>query len=261
MPFRSRARIRRRRAVRSRQSSSGALMVLHRSLELLGAPLARAPHHVLGRHAQRRLVAQDAQPGQLDEVAEPALDARLDGVFERGGDLRRVRREDHPQQPDAEVGAVDALAGAGEEQLFEHVPDVLLVVCGGGAPALREAEREVYVHHDPFTRNWVRTTLGEPCGICSALWQRPELERSSTGWPLTLTRVAAVTHCTFTHGCDFVTVPICTVNGQPETVQRSDCKTAYCPPTLTRVFEVVALTEPECGHMTVAPASRMYSAI
>ena len=45
-----------------------------------------------------------------------------------GGQLVAVRREDQLQQPAAEVGPVDALAGRGEQHLLDHIADVIVVV-------------------------------------------------------------------------------------------------------------------------------------
>jgi hypothetical protein len=59
------------------------------------------------------------------------------------------------------------------------------------------------LHQDPFTRIWVTTPWGGPCGICSALWHNPELVLNKTGWPPTFTRAAGTSHKTFRQGWGF----------------------------------------------------------
>jgi hypothetical protein len=57
-------------------------------------------------------------------------------------------------------------------------------------------------------------TDGGPAGICSALWQSPELVLRMAGWPPMSTRAAGTSHWTLTHGCGFVP----TMKAHPATV-------------------------------------------
>jgi hypothetical protein len=75
----------------------------------------------------------------LDQVAQPALQAGLHGELQRGGQLGAVGGEDQLQQPAAKIGPVDALARVGEQELLDHVADVVDPGSGpGGAPAAVE---------------------------------------------------------------------------------------------------------------------------
>ena len=55
------------------------------------------------------------------------------------------RREDELLQAAAEVRAVDALAGAREEDAEDHVAHVVVLGRGAGAPGAVEVERDVQV--------------------------------------------------------------------------------------------------------------------
>src|SRR5262249_3854039 len=116
-------------------------------------------------------------------------------------------RKDQLQQAAAEIGPIDALTGIGEDQLLDHVADVIIVACGGGAPTTVEMEWEINVHHVPLTRVCVEIMFKPvPVGLQVA-W----LFFSSTAVPLALTRVAALVHVAVTHG-----PPDCVGNVQPE---------------------------------------------
>ena len=119
--------------------------------------------------AQRRVHARGLDRPHVDHVAEPALEAGLDGHLDRGGKLRAVRREDHLQQAAAEVRTVHALAGVGEEELLDHVADVIarrrwwrlrprLSIWNGKSMYMLAA-------HSAVTRVWVTTmSTGVPVG-------------------------------------------------------------------------------------------------
>src|SRR5690606_34199951 len=106
-----------------------------------------------------------------------------------------VRREDQLQQPAPEVGAVDALARVGEQELLDHVADVVVVIGHGAAPSPVDVEGVVEVHV-ALTRVWVpSTSRGVPLGAHSD-W----LVSRTSGWPLESTRRLPVSHWADTHG-------------------------------------------------------------
>src|SRR5262245_52312009 len=101
-----------------------------------------------------------------------------------------------------------------------------------------------------MTRGCVAATIGGPPGICSALWQRPALVCRIAGWPLTTTRAAGVSHCTFTHGCG---LPGGTVKAQPAIGKVSPIVATGWPLTRTRVLVGIVVTWPPCGQVALAP--------
>jgi hypothetical protein len=97
-----------------------------------------------------------------------------------------------------------------------------------------------------LTFDCVFEMLTGPCGTLAALRHRPVDDSLSVG-PPTVTRRSATIHITDMHGLG---CPLGNVNEQPETVKVSDCVTRYAS-ALTREFEVVADTDPPCGHISV----------
>src|SRR6185312_7772690 len=100
--------------------------------------------------------------------------------------------------------------------------------------------------HIAVTRAWLATiSSGVPVGAQIA-W----LSNSSSGWPLEVTRVAAVTNCALTHG------PFAAGGGgsaQPATSHGAGIVTLGWPLTVTRGFGAVACAWPPCEQSTLAP--------
>jgi hypothetical protein len=138
----------------------------------------------------------------------------------------------------------------GEEQLFDHVADMIVVARVGGAAIATEVKRKIYVHHVAFTRICVLRIFNPvPVGAQTA-W----LSFVKTGVPPALTRVAALVHCALTQG------PLPAVGGgrvQPATVYELVCVTIGWPPTLTRGLDPAACACPACIHCTVELVSSM----
>jgi hypothetical protein len=97
-----------------------------------------------------------------------------------------------------------------------------------------------------LTCDWVFEMLTGPCGTLAALKHRPVDDSFSVG-PPTIVRRSATIHMTDVHGLG---CPFGNVNAQPEMVKVSDCVTRYAS-AFTREFEVVADTDPPCGHISV----------
>jgi hypothetical protein len=86
--------------------------------------------------------------------------------------------------------------------------------------------------------------VGEPCGICSTLWQIPVLVWMSAGVPLISTRVAGTSQRAVTQGCGLVPVPMGIWNGQPATVPESASVATGIPLTSTREFDEITVICP-----------------
>src|SRR5262245_48414619 len=94
----------------------------------------------------------------------------------------------------------------------------------GGATAAGDLVRVIWVAHVPVTLTCVAAMIsGVPFGAQIA-W----LSSSSNGWPLEVTRVAAVTHCAVTHGDGAPE----TLNAQPATTYGAAIITVGWPPTI-----------------------------
>jgi hypothetical protein len=158
-----------------------------------------------------------------------------------------------PHQPAAERRAHDSLSRRREYQLLDELSNVLGLARLGGASTVADVEGERDLRHVPLTRGCVATTLGGPWGICSALWQRPLDDWRIAGCPLTSTRNAGTSHCTFTHGCGFVPGPTGIWNGHPATVYVSFIVATGWPLTVTRVFDETVVTWPAWGQIAAAP--------
>ena len=157
---------------------------LYLSRELRHLTLLVAPHDILHGDMQRRLLAFDVHSFDLDELAQALLQRALDHKLGGGGELSTVGREDELLQTGAKSRPVDAFARRGEEQLLDHLADMLILAGWRRPPATVDIKRMVDVHYIPFTRTWVTTTLsGVPFGMQTA-W----LSCSSTGWPPANTR-------------------------------------------------------------------------
>src|SRR5262245_7134620 len=103
--------------------------------ELRRPPLSASADTVLRRDAKRRVFALDLDRLDFDQVAEPLLQRALHEESHGGGELIAIWREDQLHQPTAEVRAVDALAGRGEENLLDQIADVRVAVGRRRAPA------------------------------------------------------------------------------------------------------------------------------
>ena len=102
-------------------------------------------------------------------------------------------------RPLPKSGRLTRSPGIGEQQLLDHVADVIVVVGRRRAAACRRNEtgsRCSSVLTSPSTRVCVTAiSSGVPVGAQIA-W----LSNSSNGCPLEVTRVRAVIHCAVTHG-------------------------------------------------------------
>src|SRR5271165_6960219 len=85
-----------------------------------------------------------------------------------------------------------------------------------------------------------------PCGAWVAARQSPTLASLRVKSPTAWLRVSGETHCTLTQGLG---VDGGRVNGQPAMTKVSEARTSGEPPALARVFDVMALTVPPCGHI------------
>src|SRR5262249_44116534 len=90
---------------------------------------------------------------QFNHVAQPALQAGLDSELQGRYQFGTVRLKDHAQQATAEVRSVHALAGIGEQKLFDHVADVTVVTGGSGTATVVEMERKVDIHRPSTARS------------------------------------------------------------------------------------------------------------
>src|SRR5215213_1213352 len=149
--------------------------------ELRDPALLVATDHVLDRHPQSSLFALDLRGLHLDQLPQPLLQGSLHQELGGRGQLVAVGREDKLHQPAAEVRAVNAFAGRGEQHLLDQVTDVVLLIRVGSPAPDVQVEWVVDLHQVPLALTWVATTLGGPCGICSALWHRPVLVWSMAG--------------------------------------------------------------------------------
>src|SRR5262249_19389169 len=157
---------------------------------------------VLADDGDGRIDRGDLERLEIDQVAEVPLQRGLGRELQRRCQLGAVGREHHLQQAAAEVGAVDALAGRGEEQLLDHVADVIVISRRRRPAPPLEVKRKNDVDPggpDPYiavTRVCVTViSSGVPDGAQIA-W----LSSSTSGWPFDVTRVDPVTHCAVTHG-------------------------------------------------------------
>ena len=62
------------------------------------------------------------------------------------------------QQPAAKIGPVDPFARAGQEELLDHVADVVVIVRERCTTLAIELKWKIYVDHVPLARCWVKIT-------------------------------------------------------------------------------------------------------
>jgi hypothetical protein len=124
----------------------------------------------------------------LDHIRQPLLQTRLNSELQRGRQFGAIRRKNQLQNPAAKIGPVDPFASIGEEELLDHVADVILIAGLGGAPAVIEIEWKIDIHQVAFTLNWVITTVRSVSVGLQIAW----LSLNSTGWPLAFTLDAAL---------------------------------------------------------------------
>src|SRR5262249_52587174 len=172
--------------------------------------LERVDQDVVDLDLEARLVARllrrrHSDAPHLDLVPEPAVERLTDEDLRRRVERRVVRREQLPAQAAAEVGQVDALAWSSEQDLPDHLVDVLGVrrLCGLARRRV-DPEREGIVvarhRYCPVPCGCATTTWPGPCTAWSAAWQNPTLSSVSVGSPTVLLRSAVTAHCTVVHG-------------------------------------------------------------
>jgi hypothetical protein len=199
---------------------------LHAPLELRHLRLLLAADDVLHGDSEGGIHAGDVYRLHLDEVGQPALKSSLYGHLQSRSQGVVDGREDESVEAAAEVGTIDALAWRRKENLFDELPDVIVVGRFRGSAAAIELEWIGDLHQLPFTRTWVTAMIsGVPVGAQIA-W----LSRRTTGTPPAVTRVAAVTHCAVTQG----PLPPGGTKAHPATVYGAACVATGCPPTVTR---------------------------
>src|ERR1051325_5832320 len=142
----------------------------HSPAELIGARLAGAAHGVLDLDGERGFDGIDVHALHFHDVAEPLLQGGGDGELRRRRKRIAVRGEDELQQAAAEVGTIHPLAGRGEEELLDHVADVVVVIGQRRAAAAVDAEWLVDMH---------ATTPR----LSSASLRRSAERRSARRWP------------------------------------------------------------------------------
>jgi hypothetical protein len=117
---------------------------------------------------------------------------------------------------------------------------------GFTSPILRFCRAGGWWDYVAVARVWVPVMMsGVPVGAQMA-W----LANTSNGWPLEVTRVAAVTHCAVTQG------PLAAGGGgraHPATTYGVLIATVGCPLTVTRGFGTVGCACPPCAQSTCAP--------
>src|SRR5262245_40754046 len=141
MPFWPAARTALRRL--SVPQCSEGFMGSHRPSELRGARLSGGPYTVRHTHIQPRIVGADVHVDQIDDVAQPALQRRLQCELHGGRELRTVWGKHELQNPAAEIRTVYALARAGKHELLDHVADVIVRVRRRSASSDIQVERVV----------------------------------------------------------------------------------------------------------------------
>src|SRR5208282_730435 len=194
-----------------------------------------------------------------DLRAEPGVE-RLGDHHRRGGlELGVDGGEQQAPQAGAEGGQADALAGIGQQDLADHLVNMILVAglcrlarCRIDAEWKGEVGAGDEAAHWPVTEACVLLMTADPCGVWSTARQRPTLEALSAIAPARCTRVAVTTHCTVTHGCGAPAM----LKVQPEMMQLS-------PPARIGAAAValeldgLAVTIPPWGHIiTLAVVSR-----
>ena len=138
-----------------------------------------------------------------------------------GGELRAVRREDELLQAAAEVGPVDPLARAGEQQLLDQVADVVVV---GRSAAVRRRS-STWNGKSMFTGAVTRVcVVHDRQPACRSARTPPGCRAAAAAGRSTCTRVAPVTHCAVTHGAGAPPA----ANGQPATTYGAAIVTVGC---------------------------------
>ena len=115
-----------------------------------------------------------------------------------------MRREQQAAQPGAEGRQADALARIGQQDLPDHLVDVVLIgrlrgLAGGGVDAERKGEI-VARDHRPLTFGLGRLDQHRALRRLVPARHRPTLASVSTKSPPCFTFCAVCTHCTVTQG-------------------------------------------------------------
>jgi len=137
--------------------------------------LAGLPENVLNRDVESGILADNRYIPRLDQIPKPALQRSADAELQCGGNLLASGLEDHAQQTCAKIGAIDSLTGGSEQDLLNHVANVILHCGVCGAPVEIEVKWIVEVSHDqvPVTRVCVDTIIkGVPVGAQMAWLSR-----------------------------------------------------------------------------------------
>src|ERR1700675_103060 len=100
-----------------------------------GQFLVRPADCVFQIEPQRRIHGLHVDVAQLDEIAQPALESSLNGELHGRCELRAVWREYEWEQSAAEIWPVHSLARIRENELLDHVADVISLVCRRSPPA------------------------------------------------------------------------------------------------------------------------------
>ncbi len=112
--------------------------------------LAGAPHGIGPIDRQPRVLGRLTISARMSTRSPSQRSiAACSVTLQRRRQLRTVRREHELLQAAAELGPVDALAGIREQQLFEHVPDVIIVIRARRAAARVEVERDSRCSYEP----------------------------------------------------------------------------------------------------------------
>ena len=200
------------------------------------------------RIADRR-VDGDVLHGDL--VAEPRVQRLRHDHLRARLQLRGHRREQQPAQAGAEGRQADALARVGQQDLADHLVDMILI---GGLRRLARTRRRCGTERRsrvritaPLDRSpgVARLISTVPCGACvggeaqadAGLVQHQSRRRASRA-------SRSRPSCTLTQG----SARRQTLKGQPAMMKVSDPRRIGAP-ALARVLPGVAVTVPPCGHI------------
>src|SRR6266487_4983372 len=174
---------------------SEVFIVLHRSRDFklfyLRRPRIAVPAHaILYEDIQRRLKTGDFKRLHLDHITQPALECSLQGKLQGRCQFWTIGVEDQLPYTAAKIGPVNPLTRIGEQQLIDHLLNMLIIVNSGGMTTAVKLDWKVNVHHVPSTRTCVVMIFSGVAVGAQIAW----LSSRSTGIPPAWTRVAALTH-------------------------------------------------------------------